>query len=987
MNRRTFLKIVGMGSMSMAVGCSPDPYNAPRPEKHLFSLVEAPDDMVIGKASWYATTCRECPAGCGVLAKNREGRVIKVEGNPLHPINQGKLCMRGQAALQGVYNPDRITTPLLKDKDGWKSITYPEAEKILKRKTEAASADGKAGVRMMTEVVGEDLLKLFSESLAQWGAKGPLVFETFAYESLQAANELVFGVKGLPSYRVDQAEVLVSFGADFLETWLSPVEYARMFKAMHALNNGSKGKFFHISPYRSLTGINADLWLACHPGSETAMALGLINEVLHLGRPTGLPRDLRNELEKAASVFTKEKVAKVTGIAVHQFEKVSQALIRSKKPLILGTGAGSSGPNALQTDVAVNYLNMILDRELSLLDFDHRHRVEIAAPRSEVMEFFNTLEKEPVDLLLLNNVNPVFALPAADAVKKTIASESIYVVSFSNFMDETTQQADLVLPVRLPLETWDEYSGKRGIVSTLQPAMGKLTEAPYIGDLFLKAAFGKDNPADNYKSYLVSGLISKKHIKDELGWLMTIQRGGNFELPQPKQKKKSVKKPAAGKIQGLLTDLAEPAAGLTFVAAPSIRFFDGRGANRPWLAEIPDPITRVAWQTPVLVHPETLKTENLKQGDLIQIQTEKGQIEAPVYETHTVLPGVLMMGTGQGHAGFGRYAKRQGTNPFELLPADTHPQSGGPLFVVQGASIKRTGRRLKLAHTDGSRVAYDRKIALSVPFKSLGDLEHRKKDGLTMHDFPLTLPLPEGYNEKRDFYPPIEYEAYRWGMAVDMDKCIGCGACAAACYAENNVGIVREQRIVEGREMAWLSIERYKDPKDPTEMVFLPLMCQHCDNAPCESVCPVYAPHHNKEGMNNQIYNRCIGTRFCAQNCPYKVRRFNWFGWKWPEPTYLQLNPDVTVRSKGVMEKCSFCVQRIKEAHGWAKNENRKIRDGEIIPACVQTCPVEALTFGNLMDKNSRVRKLAADPRAYQVMGYLNTKPAVIYLKKVINEV
>ncbi|MGD9304044.1 MAG: 4Fe-4S dicluster domain-containing protein, partial [Desulfobacterales bacterium] len=249
------------------------------------------------------------------------------------------------------------------------------------------------------------------------------------------------------------------------------------------------------------------------------------------------------------------------------------------------------------------------------------------------------------------------------------------------------------------------------------------------------------------------------------------------------------------------------------------------------------------------------------------------------------------------------------------------------------------------------------------------------------------LPLPEGYDPKRDFYPPHDHDTYRWGMVVDLDKCIGCGACAAACYAENNIGVVGADRIIEGREMAWMSIERYQDEQKLEKVAFLPMLCQHCDNAPCESVCPVYAPHHSKEGLNNQIYNRCIGTRFCVQNCPYKVRRFNWFDWKWPEPTNLQLNPDVTVRSKGVMEKCSFCIQRIKVAHSVAKNEKRGIYDEEVLPACVQTCPTDALIFGNLMDKKSRVRKLADDPRAYQVMGYLNTKPAVIYLKKVIQEI
>jgi molybdopterin-containing oxidoreductase family iron-sulfur binding subunit len=298
--------------------------------------------------------------------------------------------------------------------------------------------------------------------------------------------------------------------------------------------------------------------------------------------------------------------------------------------------------------------------------------------------------------------------------------------------------------------------------------------------------------------------------------------------------------------------------------------------------------------------------------------------------------------------------------------------------------MENSGTTVPLAITSGNRETLYRKIALSVPIDEIGKKAAHGKEGLTMDSFPLTPPLREGYDPKRDIYPAFDHDGYRWAMAVDMDRCIGCTACVAACYAENNIGIVGEKRIIEGREMAWLQIQRIHDPDDTARLTFLPMMCQQCNNAPCEAVCPVYAPHHNKEGINNQIYNRCIGTRYCAQNCPYKVRRFNWFDWDRPDPLPMQLNPNVTVRSKGVMEKCSFCIQRIKTAHNVAKNEQRTIRDGEVVPACVQTCPTGALTFGSLMDKSSRVSKLFTDPRGYQVMGYLNAKPAIIYLKKVI---
>ena len=978
MNRRTFLKIAGMGSISLAAGCSP-------PEKNLFSLVHAPDDMVPGKATWYASTCRECPAGCGILAKNREGRVIKVEGNPLHPINRGKICMRGQAAPQAIYNPDRIKTPLLREKDRWKPISFSKAQALLKYKTHDASQKGPDRIRMLTEVIGESLLALFADALTSWNAQGPVVFEPFAYESLKSANEKVFGRKELASYRMEEADVLVSFGADFLETWLSPVEYAAKFKTIHALKEGQKVPFYHISPAQSLTGANADYWMACNPGSESIVALGLVRQALDIRKGKKLPWSFRKPILKATAPYTQDRVLESSGLSLALYEKLIIELMSARKPLVLGTGSGAGDLNGLQTNIAVNLLNLLLDPDLKLLDFSNRHRVEIAAKRSEVLQFFNRLKTDAVDVLMLNNVNPAFNLPPKSGVKEALEQDNLYVVSFSNFMDETSALADLIFPVAMPLETWDEYGGWQSVNSTLQPAMGRLTRAPHIGDVIQNTVFEKEKPAENYKTYLVARMVAQRKIEDEKGWVQMLQVGGAIDSTVKTGSPERILAPQ--KITDLLSQSAETSvSGLTFSAIPSIRFFDGRGANKSWLCEIPDPLSRVAWQSPVSMHPDTAKSHNITQEDIIQIESQWGSLEAPVYVNEFVGPGLLAMNIGQGHQAYGRYAENKGVNPIAILPPDANTDSGGPLFSTDQIKIRQTGRTMKLADMYGSRTQHERTFALTVGLTELNQGKKPKRAGLTMEDFPLTLPLPEGYDPKRDFYPPHDHEKYRWAMVVDLDRCIGCGACSAACYAENNIGIVGEDRIIEGREMTWLSIERYQDPDQKQEVTFLPMLCQHCDNAPCESVCPVYAPHHSKEGINNQIYNRCIGTRFCVQNCPYKVRRFNWFDWPWPEPMNMQLNPDVTVRSKGVMEKCSFCIQRIKVAHSNAKNEKRMIRDGEVIPACVQTCPTDALVFGSLMDKQSRVRKLVDDPRAYQAMGYLNTKPAVIYLKKVLQK-
>ena len=980
MNRRTFLKIAGMGSIALASGCTS------HPEKTLYTLVEAPDDMVTGKATWYASTCRECPAGCGVIAKNREGRIIKLEGNPDHPINQGKLCMRGQAALQGLYDPDRLRQPVLKEKKSFRSISFKEAEVLLLKKITKASAKGPNQIRMATEVTGNTLNDLLVQCLKKWNSSELVVYEPYAYEALKTAYETMFGLAILPSYAMDQADLLISFGADFLETWLSPVEYARKFKQMHAYNKGHKGWFYHISPFESLTGANADHFFGCHPETEVTVGLGLINYALAQGRGKELPRRLRKALTAVSSKYTFQNVSAISGILLEDLSYLAEALLKAEKPLIIGLSASSVGANALATELTALLLNQVLDSKFSLCDFSKTHRIETAAKRSEVNAFFASTVEEEAKVLLFYNTNPAYSL--SPNVIKNINAKKTFVVSFAASMDETAMLSDLVFPIANPLESWDEYAGKSGVISMLQPAMGRLFHAPSMGDLLLNLAFPKQTDQGGYLRHLANQLLSVNEADKSSKWLRMVQTGGAFNT---KAAENTLKKPrlannlaiSVEKILGILN--VTPDKSLTLMSAPSIRFFDGRGANKTWLVEIPDSITQIAWQSVALIHPETLSEKGLTTGREVSITTTYGKLKAVVYPDPGVHPQMVVMSVGQGHTAYGRFARNQGQSPFKLLSDNVALPAGNPLFMEKITSFKVTGKHVDIAHMDGSPYAHGRKIALSIsPFEL--STKGRDKPGLTMHDFPLTLPLPEGYDSKRDIYPPHDHDTYRWGMVVDLDRCIGCGACSTACYAENNIGVSGEKQILKGREMSWLRIERYRDPDHPTRMIFLPMMCQHCDNAPCESVCPVYAPHHSKEGLNNQIYNRCIGTRFCAQNCPYKVRRFNWFSWQWPDPLAMQLNPDVTVRSKGVMEKCSFCIQRIKEVHGIAKNEKRLIRDGEVIPACVQTCPTDALIFGSLMDKKSRVRKLADDRRAYQVMGYLNTKPAVIYLKKVVEK-
>jgi molybdopterin-containing oxidoreductase family iron-sulfur binding subunit len=980
MDRRTFLKLTAVGSLTFSAACGG------QGEERLYSQVQSPEDMVVGEPRSYATTCRHCPAGCGLLAENREGRVVKLEGNPLHPVNRGKLCIRGQSSLQSVYHPDRLSAPLLRQEDGSRrKMGFGEAIDLLGDRLDGAASRGGNRVRMMTGIEGESLLGLFTECLHKWGSPKPLLYEPIAYEDLKKANEVVFGVSGLPAYRLRERDFLLGFGADFLETWLSPVEYARDFKAMHAHDSGG-GRFFHVGPVRSLTCANADEWLPCRPETRSALCLGLIREVLRERGAAGIPEPAARELREIVREYTPERVLQRTGLEEARYRRLTKHLLRAESPLVLGTEGVSLSADDFRTDMAANLLTALLDPDLAGLDFSRRHRVELASSRAEQEAFLEELRQGPAEVLLVHQADPVHCLPPESGIRELMRREDLFTVCFSNFLDETASEADLVLPVALPLERWGEYSADGRILSTLQPAMASLHGAPSAGDALIRAAGGEVASCRSSKEYLLRRADERHGIAGERQWLRALQSGGEFPEDAGVGTGGEALRIRSGFAHHFLHKTApeRKESSPELAALPSLRFFDGRGANLPWLCEIPDPITKVAWQSTLLIHPQTAEKAGVEHGELVRVGTGSRSQRVFAYVADNIVPGVLALDAGQGHAAYGRYARGRGANPFRLLPLQSRAETGAGSWAVRDVSLQGMGEWPGLAHTDGQSDQLGRSVALTATPKGLSKKEHSEGHGLAMHEFPLTLPLPSGYDPLRDFYPAHEHEDYRWAMAVDLDRCIGCNACAAACYAENNVGIVGEQGVLNGREMSWLRIERYRQQEDPEKLIFLPMLCQHCDNAPCESVCPVYAPHHSKEGLNNQIYNRCIGTRFCAQNCPYKVRKFNWHAWTWPEPLNLQLNPDVTVRTKGVMEKCSFCVQRIKRAHTRAAREGRMIRDGEVTPACVQTCPTDALVFGSLMDETSRVRAMVADRRAYQVMGYLNTKPAVIYLKKVV---
>ncbi len=983
LDRRRFLKVLGVtGAGAAAVSCG----IGPEPTERLIPYLVQPEDQIPGTATYYATTCRECAAGCGVRVRVREGRAVKLEGNPDSPINRGRLCARGQAALQGLYNPDRIQHPLVRNANGtFEDIDWDGAIQRLAGKVR--EAQGK-GIVFLTGAEQSSFGDVVDEWMRQIGGRR-MSYEPFGFDALRAGNRMTFGTAGLPAYDFANAKYLISFGADFLDTWLSPVEFQNGFSQSHAFDAGrpaTMAKFVYVGPRLSLTGMNADEWIAAKPGTEGLLALAMAQVIMtqHLARA---PVDA-SRLVGTLSAYSPRAVAQVIGIEPEAIVRLAQEFARSGGGLAVAGGIAAQYANGAEIVAAVNILNYIVGAIGSLVKFG----ADLAVGSTNSFGALAALTKDMSDgkiaLLLVHGSNPAHSLPGAfqQALEKVG-----YKVSFSSYMDETAAACDLILPDHHPLEQWGDSRPRTGVTALQQPIVQPVFATRPTGDVILKVA-GKTG---TFQDYLQAKWKARHAANFDQFWVDSLAKGGVYSETPARTGGAPVRLGDVSKLNFAVSGVpAVP--DQQVIVFPHPLLHDGRGANKPWLQELPDPVSKIAWHSWVEVHPDTAARWGLATGDFLVLKSDFGSQKFPAWITKSVRPDVLAVPTGQGHSAYGRYAKDRSANAFELLGAQANAY-GGRTFLVS-ASATKTGEHRKIVTTEGG----PRELGLGTTELLTLDRAKRLRPGESPFHYEET---PEYAKEAVEWWGERQFEKTelgdyrgeqpRWGLAIDLSKCTGCSACVTACYAENNVATVGEELMQRGREMAWLRLERYwrtdADGK-PEGAVNQPMLCQQCGNAPCEPVCPVFAAYHTPDGLNGQVYNRCVGTRYCSNNCPYKVRTFNWYNYTetggefeaFPDPLNMLLNPDVTVREKGVMEKCTFCVQRIRGAQNQARLENRAVRDGDIVTACQQTCPSEAIVFGDLNDHHSRVFQLAGNPRGYHVLAGLNTKPAITYLARVV---
>ncbi len=993
-NRRDFLKFLGfgLGAATIAAGCD-------IPVKKALPYVVKPDAIVPGIANYYASTFVNDGDVASILVKTRDGRPIKIEGNDMAPNNYGKTSARAQASVLGLYDINRFATPLKKDGKSFKVIKWEELDAEVKAKLASASS-----IRILTNSNSSPTAK---KVLADFTTKYPntkvVAVDATSYSALLDANQANFGKRAIPTYKFDQAEVIVSFNADFLGTWISPEKFAADYVKGRVVdaNAPKMSRHYQVESHMSLSGSNADNRILVKPSEQGAAIAFLYGAIVGGGASMALNDKAKKALTKVAAALT----------------------ANAGKSIVV------SGSTNVNEQMMVNAINNKLGNygaTISMASAVYNRQGD----NKKYEELVSELNAGSVDVLIVYGANPAYTLGGTQAISKAKTK-----IAFGLASDETISLCDYVATTPHFLESWGDAKVSDDCVSLIQPTIAPLFNSRQAEESLLKWSAA---PFQNYYEYLKSNWQTSvfpnqsEFSSFQAFWdnslhngVVALKSGGSapaFTIAAIDFN--AITKPSASKLE------------ISFFEPVSIG--NGVYSSNPWLQEMANPVDRTVWGNYLAVPVKfdgNVSFEgfnNLVDGDLVDVTIGGKKITVPVIQQFGQMPGTVALALGYGRTASGQCGNGVGAdvNPF------VGKANGQPVYYNDAVTVspkigkekefscvqyhhtygvkdidKETGKKINadeaatvffdyFAGIKGFQGAItDRSIIYTTNVKDLKtDLAelHKKREHAQF------LNSKQIYRGHQELYG----RGNKWGMHIDLNACIGCGACTVACMSENNVPIVGKKEVSRHHEMTWLRIDRYYygDVSNPN-VVYQPMMCQHCDNAPCENVCPVNATNHSSEGLNQMTYNRCIGTRYCANNCPFKVRRFNWLDYtnadlfggnsikKMGEDgtpygadnlTRMVLNPDVTVRSRGVIEKCSFCVQRLQEGKLTAKNENRGLRDADVKSACMTACPTGAITFGNSNAKDTLAGKLE-NPLNYIVLEEVNVRSAVTYTMKVNN--
>jgi MoCo/4Fe-4S cofactor protein with predicted Tat translocation signal len=979
--RRDFLKYLGFSTAAATLAASCE-----TPVRKAMPYTNRPENITPGVAKYYASTYVQDGDVVPVVVKVRDGRPIKIEGNTLYPFTKGGTSARAQASVLDLYDMYRLPHP--KRKTGGAFQEIPTFEQLDTQINNALTGLGGAPVVLLTStIVSPSTKQIIAEFLGKHPGSRHVQYDAVSYSGLIQANS-----GKVPAYQFDRAKVIVSLGADFLGTWLSPVEFARQYAVGRTINEKSPAmsKHYQFESYLSMTGSCADERFTHRPSETGQVALALLAAVGgQAPAPNIADANLRNAIQKVASDLKANNGA---------------ALVVS----------GSNDVNVQTVVAAINSaIGATIDAGSSL---NNRQGID-----ADMINLVNRMNAGQVGALLIYGANPAYDYFDADKFKAGLAKVKLS-VSFNEKMDETTELCQYSVPTHHYLESWGDAEPRPGQISFIQPTIYPLFKTRPFQTSLMKWS-GNNTDYETYFRTFWSGRLGSQQALDKAlqDGVLSATTTATTTTAAPVQ---TVGVPATGGLAAAISAITGSRQGgkTEVVLYQNVAMGSGTQGGNPWLLEVPDPVTRSSWDNYAMI--STKKAEELgidyKDIDfeyypdkpIVDITVGNKKVSLPALVIPGMQPDTIAIAVGYGRSeAFAKATHGVGKNVYPLARL-----AGGNIEYFNEANVTKTGETYQVARTQVHNT-YDGRTEVvketsMASFKLHPDAYKEWREELHK-DY---APVSGDYRKEGTLYGDHVQPGPKWGMSIDMNLCIGCHACVVACHLENNVPVVGKNEVLRYHDMHWLRIDRYfvsdeQNPDNLKAVVFQPMLCQHCDNAPCENVCPVAATMHNSEGINQMAYNRCIGTRYCANNCPYKVRRFNWgdytgastHGVLGPnsgtgkldpvvhqmndELTRMVLNPDVVTRSRGVMEKCSFCVQRTQEGKLKAKMENRPLGGDDVQTACAQACPTNAITFGNVNDKTSTVTKIREQnpQRLFYVLEQIHTLPNVSYLAKIRN--
>lgn len=954
-NRRDFLKFLGFG-----VGAATLAACQKTPVKYAMPYINKPNEVIPGQANWYASAFFDGMDYNSVLVKTREGRPIKIEGNKQSPITKGAVGARAQASVLSLYDNNRLKAPKVNGKE----VNWVDVD------TQLAAALSSAGtVYLVTNSnISPSTNNLISDFAKKYKAK-VVYFDAISSHGILSANEKCFEKRVIPAYNFEKAKVIVSFNADFLGTWLSSTEYIRQYSdGRRLLEKKEMSRHYQFETTMSLTGCNADKRIPMKPSQEGGAVLALYNAIA----------------SKVGGATLSGPEMKLAG---NMIEVAANDLVEAK-----GASLVVSGSNDVNVQILVNAINSMLDNYGKTIDLDNYSKVR-SGNDADFENFVNNAGS--AGAIIFYGVNPVYSYyggkKLADAIKGVATR-----VSFSMCEDETSKACNFQLPDNHYLESWNDTEPKKNTFCLTQPTINTIFKTRQAQVTLMRLLEEKGEFYNYIQSFWKENIYKKaKEGSFESFWNQSLHDGffsSSVEAKSYKVEKGAVSAAASGvsEIKG---------GGNELVLYAKVGIADGSMAANPWLQELPDPVSKICWDNYVCISKAQADKLGVKDEDVVIVKANGASVKLPVFilpgQTNETIAIAYGYGRTQGAKMFESKDSRIGENVF---PMSTFVNGSFTNFAAN-VTIEKTTEKYELAATQTHHTIMGRTEDIIQEYT----LSHFAEGKIHKHE-----------HSDLSLWNTFPKEGHYWGMVIDLSACTGCGACVVSCQAENNISVVGKAEIKMRREMHWIRIDRYfsADVTNSTdaqhfgvkteetiaenpEVTFQPMMCQHCDNAPCETVCPVMAIAHSSEGLNQQVYNRCVGTRYCANNCPYKVRRFNWFDYTNPEVFIynpvddlgkMVLNPDVTVRARGTMEKCSMCVQRLQAGKLKAKIEGKPLVDGEIQTACAQSCPANAIIFGDLNDKNSQISKYYKADRTFKVIEEVKTRPHVGYMAKIRNK-